>query len=246
MNLSVKEFIKSLGYAIYEIVLLPMSGLHATFYLLPLWYLSCVLLMLSIIIYLALRLPDLFTLLILGVPIYVYGYLSTTYGEVDIWYVWTGFGYIGLWRVAAGLYLGFLCERLVRFVQGKAISSSTKCFISAICFAAFFICTFYKGHSKFDFLLIAILITALCFLMADSISNSKYFMKKGICLFLGKLSVPLYTSHWIVRYLVATLMPAASYWQLIPFYLISSLLLALILYFCVEQTKKYATCHFIQ
>ena len=80
-----------------EMALLPAAGLYEQFYVLPLWYLSALMILLPLFYYLLIKGKDAF--LWVGCPIcamLIYGYFCRTVDYIDTWTEWTGLFFTSL------------------------------------------------------------------------------------------------------------------------------------------------------
>ena len=85
-----------------------------------------------------------------------------------------------------------------------------------------------KAHSRADFILVVMISLFLILTLSEQSALHKV-VRFRVCSFFGKLSVPLFISHWAVRRLVPYLMPEASYGEMLPVYLLASMMLAVFL-----------------
>lgn len=105
---------RRLIFGFFEMSLLQMTGLYQQMYILPLWYLSAVLLTLSVFIWLYAHVRSFYEDLFIWLfPLGVYGFFATAHGSADWWFD-TAFGFlrVGILRTMAGLCLGALCYKL--------------------------------------------------------------------------------------------------------------------------------------
>lgn len=230
---SLHTIVKNYMYSVFEFLLFPMTGIYQTFFNLPLWYLSAFFLVLPFFQYLLLRFRDFATTVFLMiVPLVVYGHFCVTYGELDKWNIWYGFFYIGTLRVLAGLCVGgllFFASSSLRKIQFTKISQVCVSIFQLGIIATVFIISYGKAHSRMDFILVSLLALLILFTLSDK-GVFSHIVKGRFFALLGKLSVPLFTSHWAVRQLVPYLMPKATYAEMLPIYLMLSIALSLTLF----------------
>lgn len=106
-QMTLYDTLKAFTYSIFEILLLPMSGMYETLIVGQLWYLSALLIVLPLF-YAALVKNEEFFLYI-GCPlsaVLIYGCYSVTASHIDQWSGWLGFCYQALPRAWAGICLG--------------------------------------------------------------------------------------------------------------------------------------------
>lgn len=232
---------KNFLYSIFEITLLPMSGIYQTFFDSPLWYLSSFFLVLPLFQYLLLRYRNFMTTIFLVLaPLIIYGHFFVTYGELDKWNVWYGFFYVGTLRVIAGLSVGGLCFFAVSVLKKLSLTKIACVLISItqiFLFAAILFFCYRKGHTRIDFILVSLISILLIFTLSAH-GPLNQVLQIPVFSFLGKLSVPLFTSHWSVRRIVPYLLPKATYEEMVPIYLAISIILAIFLLFVKSLLDK--------
>ncbi|MCM1333972.1 MAG: acyltransferase family protein [Bacteroides sp.] len=212
---------QDLPYMLYEILLLPQSGIYKIFLNLPLWYLSAYLICMPLFLYFWGRFRDFFFHIgSILTPLLIYGFICRNCVHLDIWSFASGYPFIGLFRVFAGLCMGAVCYRISLSLKKSRVYQTGGLFILGlvIMYTAFF----FKTYA--DYFLVLAMTLALAGIFAG---NERRPLKNGFSLFLGKYSVYLYCSHWTIRYLIPRLFPLLDYWTLLPIYVVSSLLYAL-------------------
>lgn len=220
--------LQDLPYAIYELLLLPQSGIYKTFFNLPLWYLSAYMICLPVFVYLANK-RDGFFFHIGSVifPLLIYGFICRVNVDIDIWSFDSGIMFIGLLRVFAGLCMGLNCYRLKeKFcsipwripVQKVCLAIALLLLLSVIGYQAVF------SYTYADYFLIFVMMVSLAILFCDQLNCGKANL---VLLFLEKWSVPIYCSHWLVRAVIPKIFPNKGYYELLPLYLAAVLLYSL-------------------
>lgn len=97
------DFIKALP----ELLLISHSGISWKHYNIPMWYLSVMLISVTIIFPLMLKYKDVFFYIIAPIVfLALMGYLFQTYGEMSTPFIWTGYAYKGMLRGFAGIVGG--------------------------------------------------------------------------------------------------------------------------------------------
>lgn len=250
-KLSAFETAKQLLYGVFEMLLLPASGIYETFLVLPLWYLSALLFTLPLFYYAVMRLKNVFFPLVAPLSIFlIYGYFSVTFGHLDIWSVWTGIFSLSLLRAWAGLCMGGLChllaERLKRIPfskEGFILLQGIK--ILCITGTIFYMLTRYRR--RLDFLCVGMLFIALVITFSKIQESSKNCGN-----FLSELSLALYVSHWTIRAIVPVVMPEATYEEMLVPYLLISFIYAGVFVVTANSiqrlslTKKAKRCFLLQ
>lgn len=162
---------KNLMYSIFEILLLPMSGIYQTFFDSPLWYLSSFFLVLPLFQYLLLRYRDFISTIFLTlVPLLVYGHFCVTYGELDRWNIWYGFFYIGTLRVLAGLCMGGICFWAASALKKTLLTKTASVLIGVlqiIMLSLIFFISYKKAHTRLDFILVLLITLFLILTLSE-------------------------------------------------------------------------------
>ncbi len=86
-------------------------------------------------------------------------------------------------------------------------------------------CMFFQ-KTYADYFLVLLMMLALAAIL--SAREEKACSGNKVLLFLGKWSMYLYMSHWLIRYIVPKVFLQMSYYELLPIYIAASLLWALV------------------
>lgn len=234
-KLSLQDF----PYIIYEILLVPQSGIYKTFLNLPLWYLSAYFICLPILIYCIKRYSDFFVNIgSILIPLLVYGFICRVNIDLDIWSFTSNIWFIGLFRTFAGLCVGVCSYKIFLWLDHtqftgigcKIIKTLAVCgFISVLLYCYIFSFTYA------DYFLVFIMMFVLAYINTVNLKNSKL---DRACYYLGDLSIYIYCSHWLIRGIVPKVMPYSTYTQMLPVYLILSIIYAALLKALISQLKK--------
>lgn len=169
----------------------------------------------------------------------IYGYIITTYKNIDVWNKWIGWTYVGVLRVIAGLCLGCICYctyKILKEVHFTKAGLWVMTILHSSCFAIAIMRMYFSKNSKLDILVIMLLMIAVIMMFSQKSYLSKLLNHKVFGV-LGKVSLPLYTSHWVVIQIVLKYFPNADYIQRLIIYISFSMILALLLYLLVEAIK---------
>lgn len=237
-NSSGFETIKSLVYGIFEAALLPASGIYESFMILPLWYLSALLVLLPLFYYLLMKAPAFFPYVAAPLSaLMIYGYFSVSVGHIDVWYAWHGI-YDSLPRCWAGLCMGTAAFTLVRKVKSyypcHRITFAWY-MLELFCFGSVLFYAWGRTHRRLDFLCIVLLFGGVCALLTH---DTVLPVSAPVGRILADFSLALYVTHWTVRMVVQCTMNDSSYLQKLPTYLIASFLYALVLMLLVHSVRK--------
>lgn len=187
---------------IYEILFLPMAGvmdvgLHS-YMNSPLWYLSVLLFVLPVVVYLAVRFRDVFNNYLCWVlPLFIYAYLIEKFGTIGSWGAYTGVFYTGILRGLAGLVLGCAIYILSTRISIERNFLRVLATIFEVCTYIFALMAF---NSNLDGYAYEFAILVMGAGMAFSLSNATYTanIDSRLLIGLGSLSLPIYCLHWPV------------------------------------------------
>lgn len=243
-HFTVKKIIGVMTYSISEFFQIQMSGVYYEGFInKPLWYVSAMLLGGLLLSYLAIKHCDFFkNIFIILFPLFVYGYIIMTYGQID---VWTKFHFIliGVPRVMAGMCIGAVCYNVVKKVEtsdfeftrlGKLLLTLTEFFLYIGVITAFQL----APRSKMDFPLI-LLLAAACTITLSQRSNSPGIFKYKIFRYCGGLSSALFFGHWmIMKFYQGGLLARYAYPIRCVIYLVHSVIYAVFLLCCMALFQK--------
>lgn len=219
-----------LPYAIYEILLLPQSGIYKTFLNLPLWYLSAYMICLPVLIYFLNKSSDFFfNIGVVIFPLLIYGYICRTNIHVDIW-SFDSQMFIGLLRISAGLCMGVNSYKIHRAFSELKIKKSFRKVIYIAAFASIATVIIYCYKFAFtyaDYFLILLMtfsIGVISEINTPQLNNNRFIS------FLGKWSIYLYCSHWTIRFILPVVFENLKYNELLPIYISVSLIYSLVIF----------------
>lgn len=239
-RLDLLSAVKDLVYGALEIALFPAAGLYETFYVLPLWYLSALLVVLPMFYLLLIKHWE--TMLAVICPLsacLIYGYFCRTIGHVDTWKVWTGLFFTSLPRAWAGLCLGGIVFLLTNKLRETAFSPAGRHILSAaeIVCGVFVLWYMYAwGYRRMDFVVIGVEALWAGMILSGSASVNGLFPSWiSRC---SRFCLALYTSHWTVRMLIPVWMPEADYWTRLPPYVLAAVVYAAALEACMTIVRR--------
>ena len=238
---------KNIFYMVYEIMLLPQSGIYKTFEILPLWYLSAFLICVPIIAYLLKKKSDFFyNIGTIIIPLLIYGYICRTNADLDTWNDYTVV-YSGVLRAFAGLCMGVNCYKLSKALSPIYSAHKKLLNILSVVVMLFVIAyTYFFSFTYADYFLCFAGMCSLAVVMNMPVQTEKtaphiyIYIQKLFCL-LGRFSFPLYCSHWTVRAALRTIYPDINYWDALPIYLILSAAYALVVMLASGLIKRAFT-----
>ena len=214
-SMSIKDKIYGRWNIVYEILFLPMTGVmnvDLNSYLnSPLWYLSVILIVLPVILYLAVRFKDVYANYIcIFIPLMMHGFLINRYEGIGSWGQYSGLMFTGVIRGTADLMIGsfvYLLSKRIKTDKSLAKVLLTVLELGCYMFALYTFNTSVDGYT-YEF---AILM--LAFGVACSLSGETYtaLIKGKVFEVLGALSLPLYCIHWPIYKLVSYFAPDIQY-----------------------------------
>lgn len=232
-----------LPYMLYEMLLMPMSGIYKTFVNLPLWYLSAYFICMPLFTYLIGKSKDFFVNIgSVLVPLLVYGMICRQNIHLDIWTFDSPIPFVGLLRVMAGLCMGLNCFRLCTYFKSVFKPSIIKKLplVGTALIAVVLAYVFFFTKTYADYFLVVLICVAVACIFAGINSDSR--INNKFCCFLGKWSLYIYLSHWTIRHIMPRIFPNYDYWQLMPIYLIAALAYSLIIMGLSSLLQKLCDC----
>lgn len=232
--------LSELPYALYEMLLLQQSGIYKTFLDCPLWYLSAYLICLvpfsALLKYRFFNETGIFI-----APLLIYGYICRVHIHLDIWSFDSGYMFIGLLRAFAGLCVGVCCYKLSRKLNNLPLKDNARKLALGTAFAilAGVLAFIYKFTTTYaDYFLVFLMAGALAVIQSGNISLPNKI--NNVFCILGKFSIYIYCSHWLVRFIVPLLMPNATYSEMLPIYLLYVAVYAAMVWLLSEILRKAA------
>lgn len=239
-----KLALSNFPYCIYEILLLPQTGIYKTFLNLPLWYLSAYFICLPLLIFLLRKYKDGFYYIgSIIIPLLIYGFICRTHIHLDIWSFKSKILFIGLFRTFAGLCIGVCSYRIFCILQIIKFTDIGRRLIKTVAVIVFFSVIGYIYLVSFtyaDYFLVFIMMFVIAYINTINFNNSKL---NEICIWLGNFSVYVYCSHWVIRDIIPRIMLHSTYNQMVPVYLVSAFIYAYIIKIVVGRIRK--VCNWI-
>lgn len=193
-----------------NVLMLKMTGLTTNGINGSTWYLSAMVLSCTLLYPLLRRFGCTPVFGVLGLLMLggLYAYEGEQYGFVYV-YHWMGVTFKGNIRAFAELSIGASLYPLVLYLQTLKADKWFTYVLTAVkwcCCAAVAVYCIYDDYHYTGYVFIAIVaLLVLCF--SDHCADSKYY-NHPLCLFLGKLSLPLYLSHYYYATDMHRLLPA--------------------------------------
>lgn len=229
---------------LYEMFFVTFSGAFpgtvADFKNAPLWFLSAMMMVLPLIVYMAVRASDFFrNYFAWFAPFLIYGWLIHSWGNFAVWADYRGFLFGGVVRAFADITMGcaaYLVGCKIReFGRGRIWLTIAE--IAGLV-ATVYSCTVWPDTYH---LVTVIIIMALC--IGISMSGVSYtYIDNGVVNYLGGLAMPVYCLHWAVMTIVGDKLPQATTNTKIMIMVVGTIVLAAVMQAIVKlissKTKK--------
>ncbi len=201
---SIMDYIISLENMPFELTLLPMTGVISSdlsvYRNAPMWFLSSMLIVMPVIMYIAIRFKDVFrNYFVWFVPMFLQGWMVVNCGGACPWQSYAGFCYSGVVRAFSGITMGcaiyYASNALSKKMQNSSVISKVSISILEIGLLAFAIYNFFRQIGGYEEVFVIYLFAvSLCISLSGASYTSK--LKGRFFEMLGKLSLPIYCVHW--------------------------------------------------
>jgi len=212
----IHSFIRSFIYAPYEILYLSSSGICSA-RVAPIWYLSAMLIVFPMMVYLMQKVPEFWKVFAFTFPILYFGHKGVNTDRA-----WPN----DMARALACMALGTLAYLCAEFLAKQNVEKKIRKIILSgieICSALFAI---YVSVLNKDYInIMELLFFIICVLMISGVTYSSC-IKGEVFKFLGKLSMPMFIFHWGIGSLANILTDNLK--QRFLFYYIGTLLVAML------------------
>lgn len=237
---SFREF-KTYQYvrSIWNLLLVDMSGIVTTYMLGQTWYISAMLISMLILYPLIIKYKKNFIYLIAPIIVlFVGGYVSHVYGELNLAYTWNGLVQEGILRALFELSLGAISYEIVEKMKKINFTRIGKVLLTLIEILGIVIVFIIacRQSKNYDFIALGLLTISIIIAFSENTIFYKYINNKFFY-YLEKLSLPIYLNHiWIKDVIVNNFVNLTQVNQLI---VIISLTIAfsIITLFVVEKLK---------
>lgn len=170
-----------------ELALLPSAGFFQA-NMAPIWFLSAMVLMLPLLIYLLVKLEDAWYILSFLIPILYYGRCGMNTDRV-----WP----MDMIRAFACMTFGTFVYYLVKEVQKRQWNGWKKITLTIVEITSFLLAFFMTGWNveALNLLVILFPVQLACMLSGCSYTAN---LKGRVWKFLGEMSMPMYVIHWLI------------------------------------------------
>lgn len=238
----IKDVVFGRWNIIYEILFLPMSGVMDvnlnSFLNSPLWYLSVLLLVLPLVMYIAIKFEDVFDNYLCWIlPLVLHGLLIKLYGNIGNWGEYTGIAYSAVFRGFADLLLGCAAYLLGVALYKKLTKLSVILTVAEIGMYLFAIYTFNTNVDGYTYEFSILILTVA---VGISLSGTTYTSRLSGKFFehLGKLSLPMYCLHWPIYKFVSEFDAGWGYSAGVLLALVMCICLSECLIYTIERTQR--------
>ncbi len=225
-DLSLVERLKIFQNLPSELLIMPMTGQIdislGSYRCAHLWFLSSMLIVLPIVMYLSVKCNDLFKgWLVWFLPFMLLGYIRFRWGGIFSWDVYGSFLYGGIIRAFADILLGGAVYYTVRVIKVKGFNPGRLLRLvfsmGEMILLAFIIFSCNRSEiTAFDQMFVVMLTWAMLVISLSGISYSSVVFSGPLSFiwsFLGRVSMPIYCLHWTVfRYMLNGLFAGLGYW----------------------------------
>lgn len=242
VSLSLKDKIFGRWNIIFELLFMPMTGVMSvdlnSYLNTPLWYLSVVLIVLPLVMFLAIKYKDVFSYYICMImPFVLHGYLLQRYGEIGNWGNYTGIVFSGVIRGMADIMLGCLVYRLSTLINLNAnLKKGLYTIVELICY----LFAIYTFKSKVDGYAYEAAVIILAIGMIVTLSGQSYtsIIDGKLIKHLGALSLPIYCIHWPVYRFMTYFNPLLKLEYAVAIAIIVCILLSEVIMLIVNMFNK--------
>lgn len=183
----IKDFIQVFVYLPYELLLLSSAGFVPAM-VAPIWFLSAMLLMLPLLIYMILRFKDLWNILAWMVPVLYYGRMG-----INTIRNWPN----DLVRAFVGMTLGTFVFVIVQKMAITKMSIILKGMFTTIEFGTFIVSVYISAMNKPYMFLLPLLFVIHSAILLSGCSYTARF-RSSFCTFLGEISLPMFLFSWVI------------------------------------------------
>jgi len=200
-KLGIYNTLKKLIASIWEIFLLQMSGIEASLYNFPTWYISALFITGLFVYNLIYFNKEKYLYIVPLIVLIIYGYYSRNVGNIDIWKTVTFNINDGLIRSFAGMSLGCLCYFVIKKLNTCDFKESMILFldlIQVILYMFVICCGIFKRRTQYDFICIIFLAIALIISFSQTKGVVSLFTSRFFA-FLGNISYAIFLNHVLIR-----------------------------------------------
>lgn len=230
-SLSGTNLVKKTIMSVFELMFVNQTGLMGFRSNKVTWYLSAMLLAMLVLYPVLIKTRKTFIYLIaLILALFIYGYLYKSGAEgLSAPSHWNGHFTNGFLRAAAGISLGCISYGIVdkiKDIKLTVLGTWLVTMIEAGCYGFVSYASLVSLHSDFDYALVVFLLAGVTITFSRKSYSPRLFQHKCFT-WLGVFSFDLFLSHSYWSHAVLKMFPQATYWEILPYYLVIVLATAL-------------------
>ena len=230
-------------FSLTELFFLRESGVSLNVNIPPLWYVSALMLVLPVFVYLILRHRGFFLAVVMILaPLFDYGYFYETDGNYLLLSpIASGYSRTpDLARAFAGLCVGALIYCIARRLRTLSLARWVRVVLTILEFAAIGGMILIPGVASTagsNFFTLFLFVLLLLLLASRQTLTANW--KLSWCGILGKISLPLYMCHWTIAQFVNLMWKPLLWQQKLGIVVAISLPVALLLYYVVGKLRLF-------
>ncbi len=201
--------------SIWNMLLLKQMGLRTIPMIVPLWYLSVMLLSMFILYPLVRKYKKNFILIVSPIIVVLgLGYLSHNWLSLDhSYHIWDEYWYTGTIRGFIEINIGMLIYCGVRKLNKKSFTFFFKTIMTItanlLLLIVLAITTFIKRHNQYDYVMLLFITIAITILISNKTIGRKKLSNKFM-FYLEKLSLPMFINHTAIIELIYFINPLSK------------------------------------
>jgi len=211
-NYTLYQGVYNLLIGIWDLSFLRLFGVYSIDIVRPGWYLSAMFIAMAILYPLVRRFKQTFTHLIAPLcSLFILGYLSKTYGNLNLYTQNDGLIMPGLLRAIAEVSLGCVCyefSKIIKKIDLTLAGRITVTLIQLIGYSGIIYCMNAVKSGQFDFVILPALVVCVTLSFSGQGALSSPVSQGRIASWLGKFSLVLYLNHMWVKDLLVEILPA--------------------------------------
>lgn len=241
-SLSGTNLIRKAIMSIFELMFINQTGLLGFRSNRVMWYLSAMFLAMLILYPILIKTRKTFIYLIgLILALFIYGYLyNSGVRGLSAPSHWNGHFTNGFLRAMAGISLGCVSYGIVdkaKDIKLTTLGTWLATLIETGCYGFVSYVSLVSLHSDLDYALVVFLMVGITITFSRKSYSSRLFQYKCFN-WMGAFSFDLYLSHSFWSHAMVKLFPQATYWEILPYYLITALATALFVMY-VSKLIRY-------
>ena len=206
LSINPQRILNNFIESIWEVMLMPMTGIGEFKYLGIAWYVSSLLIATYILHQLLMKNEKFsLTFIIPVMVVVIYGYMYQNDGGIGSWKLYRTFVRNGLLRAFAGMGVGIICYLLVQKIKMWRPSPIFRGIFTVLEFSLYLIVlvnAYAGGYAEKCFLLILCMFFGFCITFGNISYSGRIFHNRVIA-YLGNLSYAIYLNHWLIMRLFA-------------------------------------------